>query len=215
MIIKVCGLREPDNIRAVEALGADMTGLIFYPRSPRFVSHSLPHRMEKKSERVGVFVNATIDDMLRKAGEYCLDCIQLHGSESPDLLKDLCKAFICKGLKKPKLIKAFNISATEDLSRTREYEGVADLFLFDTKTEHAGGSGQKFDWNILNAYNGNTKFLLSGGIGPGDAAEISAFSHPMMTGIDLNSRFEQEPGIKDIGALSSFLHKIHAIYKRE
>lgn len=215
MIIKVCGLREPDNIRAVEALGVDMTGLIFFPRSPRFVCQPLPHQMAKRSERVGVFVDSAIDNMIQKAKEYDLDCIQLHGSESPNLLKELRKTFIENGQSRMKLIKAFNILTIDDLSKTQKYEGLADLFLFDTKTEHAGGSGQKFDWSILSAYNGKTKFLLSGGIRPGDEAEILAFSHPMMAGIDLNSRFEQQPGIKDVGALCLFLDKIQAISKRQ
>ena len=190
----------------------DLTGLIFFPRSPRFVSLLLPPKMPKSSKRVGVFVNSTVDDMIQKAKEYALYYIQLHGSESPELLKRLHRTAEQEGLDGLRLIKAFNISSEEDLALTKQYEGTADLFLFDTKTEHAGGSGRKFDWSVLNAYDGITKFLLSGGIGPGDEEEILTFHHPMIAGIDLNSRFEQEPGIKDISALSAFLNGIRACY---
>ncbi|MBR4592250.1 MAG: phosphoribosylanthranilate isomerase [Elusimicrobiaceae bacterium] len=204
MKVKVCGMRDAENIREVEASGIDMMGFIFYPKSPRYVSER-PAYLPQKCKRVGVFVDATVDAIRQHIADYRLDIIQLHGHESPDFirsLRSLCGDSIA-------IIKAFNIATKEDLDATAPYAGLVDYFLFDTKGPSVGGNGEKFDWSVLDAYNGDTPFLLSGGIGPDDAETLNS---PLSTlnshciGIDLNSRFEIEPGNKDIVKLKTFLN---------
>lgn len=199
MVIKVCGMREPENIREAEALGIDLMGFIFWPKSSRFVSER-PAYLPTRCKRVGVFVDEQIGEVQRIAGEYVLDIIQLHGHESPDYIRQLHLS--CS------LIKAFNIAAIDDFTACIPYEGLVDYFLFDTKGQRVGGNGQKFDWSVLKAYRGQTPFLLSGGIGPDDALRIKAFCHPRYAGIDLNSRFELSPGLKDIDSIKRFLEKV-------
>ncbi len=202
MIIKVCGMREEENIREVEALGIDMMGFIFYLKSSRYVS-ARPAYLPQKCKRVGVFVDEDIENIKKIADNYALDFVQLHGHESTDSIRML--KFKVSGFRF-QVIKAFNIAIKEDLDATTPYEGLVDYFLFDTKGSSVGGNGEKFDWSILEAYNGNTPFLLSGGIGPDDAECILDYHHPKCIGIDLNSRFEIEPGIKDITKLKTFLN---------
>ena len=197
-MIKVCGMREAENIREVEALGIDMMGFIFWPKSGRYVSEQ-PEYLPTKCQRVGVFVDEDPGLVKRIANSYGLDYVQLHGSESPAYI------FQLGGLH---VIKAFNIATVEDLEQTKTYEGLVDYFLFDTKGKSVGGNGEKFDWSVLEAYNGSTPFLLSGGIGPDDADRVKASRHPKCAGIDLNSRFEIAPGLKDVNKLKSFLEKI-------
>ena len=201
-LVKVCGMREAENIRQVEALGIDMMGFIFYPKSSRYVS-ARPAYLPQKCKRVGAFVDEDIENIKRIADEYALDFIQLHGHESPDFIRML--KFKVSGFRF-QVIKAFNIATKEDLNATTPYEGLVDYFLFDTKGPSVGGNGEKFDWSVLEAYNGDTPFLLSGGIGPDDAERILDYHHPKCIGIDLNSRFEIEPGIKDITKLKTFLN---------
>ena len=200
MIIKVCGMREAENIREVEALGIDLMGFIFWSKSSRYVSER-PVYLPTRCKRVGVFVNENIEKVKHIAEEYALDFIQLHGSESPEQISHLSSL-----ISHLSIIKAFNIATTEDLKTTELYEGAVDYFLFDTKGKSVGGNGEKFDWSVLEAYNGDTPFLLSGGIGPDDAERIKSFRHHKCIGIDLNSRFEIEPGIKDILKLKTFLN---------
>ncbi len=141
--------------------------------------------------------------MKRIAYDYALDFIQLHGSESPDYISQLNDQW--------PIIKAFNIATAEDLEATKPYEGIADYFLFDTKGKSVGGNGEKFDWSVLKSYNGETPFLLSGGIGPDDAEMVKS-QFPILNakciGIDLNSRFEIAPALKDINKLKEFIKKI-------
>lgn len=198
MITKVCGMRDAHNIRDVEALGIDWIGMIFWPKSKRYVAE-VPSYLPEHLKKVGVFVDSTLDDILQHISDYQLDIIQLHGQESPDF---------AKALKPHTIIKAFNIEKADDLLQTEKYKGIADYFLFDTKGKMAGGNGQKFDWSVLTAYQGKTPFLLSGGIGPEDAESVRSFHHPRCIGIDLNSRFESEPGFKDINQLKTFINKL-------
>jgi len=197
-MIKVCGMRDADNIREVEMLGIDMMGFIFWPKSSRCVSQR-PDYLPKHVKRVGVFVDEDPEQVKRLAADYGLDYIQLHGQESPAYI------FQLGGLH---IIKAFNIATVEDLQQTQPYEGLVDYFLFDTKGKSVGGNGEKFNWDVLDAYQGSTHFLLSGGIGPDDAANVKAFHHPKCIGIDLNSRFEMTPGHKDINKLKRFLEQL-------
>ena len=203
-MIKVCGMREADNIRQVEALGIDWLGFIFWPKSSRFV-HERPAYLPASAKRVGVFVDADIEVVRETAAAYCLDIIQLHGKESPSYIKQLrslCSDHVAV------IVKAFNIATPEDLEQTGSYEGITDYFLFDTKAKMVGGNGTQFDWTVLNDYQGNTPFILSGGIGPDDAEKVKAFHHPMLAGIDLNSRFETVPAHKDVNLLRTFIETI-------
>lgn len=198
MTIKVCGMRDAQNIRDIESLGVDWIGMIFWPKSKRYVAE-VPSYLPGHLKKVGVFVDSTQDDILQHISNYQLDIIQLHGQESPDF---------AKALKPHTIVKAFNIEKADDLLQTEKYEGIADYFLFDTKGKMVGGNGQKFDWSVLTAYQGKTPFLLSGGIGPEDAESVKSFHHPRCIGIDLNSRFESEPGFKDINQLKTFINNI-------
>lgn len=204
MKIKVCGMKYPENISEVIALKPDMMGFIFYPKSPRYaepLDEEFMHSFPRNVLKIGVFVNEELDDMLEVVKKYNLNGVQLHGAES----EDLCYTFRQAGLL---TLKAFSIAEAADFDKTDDYEGTCDLYVFDTKTPQHGGSGKKFDWNILSAYQGNTPFLLSGGIGPDDAEAIKAVNHPMLRGVDLNSRFETEPGRKDSALLKSFFQEI-------
>lgn len=196
-IIKVCGMRDPENIRAVEKLGVQWMGFIFYPRSPRFVKH-IPSYLPSEAKRVGVFVNATLEDIKRQAKAFQLDLIQLHGDESVAF----CKCLSEMGFH---LIKAFALKTAHDTEATRAYAPFCDFFLFDTPSSVYGGTGLTFDWSLLDAYKGKTPFLLSGGLGLEQAQELQKITHPKFVGIDLNSRFESSPGYKDTKQLQSFL----------
>ena len=198
MVYKVCGMRNAENIREVSALGIDLMGFIFWPKSSRYVAES-PSYLPTDCKRVGVFVDATLEDIRQHIHDYQLDIVQLHGHESPEFAKALKPAMI---------IKAFNIATAEDLAQTIPYEGIVDFFLFDTKAQLPGGSGEQFDWSVLSQYEGTTPFLLSGGIGPDDAERIKAFHHERCIGIDLNSRFELAPALKDVHQLKEFLKKV-------
>jgi phosphoribosylanthranilate isomerase len=193
-------MREAGNIRAVEQLDIDWMGFIFHPPSPRHVFDSTDVETVRRCRRtkVGVFVDADLDAMMATAGRYAFDCVQLHGSESPAI----CHALRTRGCT---VIKAFSVASAADLKRTDDYEGAASLFLFDTKSNVCGGSGQRFDWSLLHNYHGHTPFLLSGGIAPGCVDELLRFRHPMMTGADLNSGFEIAPAVKDTVALAAFV----------
>ncbi len=201
MIRKVCGMREAGNIREVEALGIDWMGFIFWAHSARNVSLK-PDYLPSRCKRVGVFVNAPMAFIREKVREFGLDILQLHGSEDEDFIRQLRAE-----LPSLTLVKALNVAREEDLEQSKRYEGLCDYLLFDTKAEKVGGNGKAFDWNILHSYKGDTPFLLSGGIGPDDKERLRAFHHPQMAGIDLNSRFEIRPAVKDIHLLKSFLHE--------
>nr|WP_294860104.1 phosphoribosylanthranilate isomerase [Prevotella sp.] len=217
MIIKVCGMRDADNIRDISALGVDMIGLIFYPPSPRYVQQfssgagiipDYAPDMGKTPLRVGVFVDDMPQNIVTRVYNYKLDYIQLHGNEPRETLENL-RATIDPDIKPNiKIIKAISVSSAEDIKKYKEYVGAADLFLFDTKCKTVGGSGEQFDWQVLQAYDGDVPFLLSGGIGPDDAERIKNFHHPKCIGIDLNSKFEIEPALKDVEKLKQFLVKV-------
>lgn len=210
-------MRDADNIRDISALGVDMIGLIFYPPSPRYVQQfssgagiipDYAPDMGKTPLRVGVFVDDMPQNIVTRVYNYKLDYIQLHGNEPRETLENL-RATIDPDIKpKIKIIKAISVSSAEDIKKYKEYVGAADLFLFDTKCKTVGGSGELFDWQVLQAYDGDVPFLLSGGIGPDDAERIQNFHHPKCIGIDLNSKFEIEPALKDVEKLKQFLVKV-------
>ena len=202
MIIKVCGMREPENIRAVEALGIDLMGFIFWPPSSRYVGEK-PSYLPRNCRRVGVFVDAALPDILAAVDDFRLDGVQLHGHETPEAIAAL-KARI-PGVR---IVKSLAVAGPEDLEQAEAYADVCDAFLFDTKGKLPGGNGRQFDWSVLQRYQGRLPFLLSGGIGPDDAPRIRAFDVPGCLGIDLNSRFETAPGVKDVDALRTFIETI-------
>lgn len=218
MIVKVCGMTAADNISEVAAAGADMIGMVFWPRSPRYVaqvpSHTglLPDAATLPAaaggpRRVGVFVDDSVQDIITRVVNFGLDCVQLHGDEPPTMLRNLRRSIAPDIRPGIKLIKAIGIGGAEDFGKCAEYEDCADLLLFDTRCPGAGGSGRQFDWTLLDSYRGSLPFLLSGGIGPGDEERLAALRHPLLAGIDLNSRFETAPGVKDAAAVGRFISR--------
>ncbi|MBS1528298.1 MAG: phosphoribosylanthranilate isomerase [Bacteroidetes bacterium] len=191
MKIKVCGMKDPGNISAVAALQPDYMGFIFYPQSPRFVTEL--DIIEIPVIKTGVFVNENVGKVKKLAGKYQLDAIQLHGNESPDY----CEVFKDKVI----VIKAFGVDETFDFEMLVPYAGKVDYFLFDTKTGTHGGSGLTFDWSLLNKYQLDVPFFLSGGLSPENIHEVKTIGHPQFYGVDLNSKFEVEPGLKDVDKL--------------
>lgn len=210
-------MRDADNIRDISALGVDMIGLIFYPPSPRYVQQfssgagiipDYAPDMGKTPLRVGVFVDDMPQNIVTRVYNYKLDYIQLHGNEPRETLENLLATIDPDIKPNIKIIKAISVSSAEDINKYKEYVGAADLFLFDTKCKTVGGSGEQFNWQVLQAYDGDVPFLLSGGIGPDDAERIKNFHHPKCIGIDLNSKFEIEPALKDVEKLKQFLVKV-------
>ena len=213
-------MRDAENIQQVIALGVNMIGLIFWPKSPRYVQSfstnagiipdlknpAIKDISNPDASYVGVFVDEMPQNVVTHAYNYKLDYIQLHGNESPIYIDNLRKTLVPDILPNVKIIKALSINEKSDVLKWKTYEGHVDMFLFDTKsTQTVGGTGKHFDWSLINMYDGNIPFLLSGGIGPDDAEAIKSFKHPMCVGIDLNSRFEKTPGMKDVDKLKAFL----------
>ena len=201
-IIKVCGMTDASNIRLVAETGVDWIGMIFWQPSSRCchdpgVAQTIPEGIQ----RVGVFVDEEVETIVRRTEECGLNRVQLHGRETATSIRQL-RQRLPQGVE---IIKAISILTLDDLALAKAYEPLADYLLFDTKCETVGGSGRQFDWSILNHYQGQRPFLLSGGIGPDDARRLAAFSHPQLAGYDLNSRFETAPGIKNVEALQRFL----------
>jgi len=204
ILIKVCGMKDPENIRDIISLHPDYMGFIFYPKSQRFIGELNPETLKQIPEsicKVGVFVNENALNIFRIVQTYGLNAVQLHGKENPATCRILRR-------KRLKVIKALSISEANDLLVAEDYQTCCDYLLFDTKTPLHGGSGQQFDWSILSSYTGRVPFFLSGGIGPDDAERITKLSHPRLKAIDINSRFETEPGRKDTKTLAAFLNKI-------
>ncbi len=197
MIVKVCGMREAGNVATVGSLAIQFMGFILFDRSPRYVADVAPETAAG-IKRVGVFVNASEAEIAEQVKKQRLDFVQLHGSESAEL----CEALKRRGLG---VIKAISIASPEDMRQTAKYEAVVDYLLFDTKCAEHGGSGRRFDWSILDSYSGATPFLLSGGIDEESAGEIRTINHNAFAGVDLNSRFEAAPAVKDITKLKNFL----------
>jgi phosphoribosylanthranilate isomerase len=195
MLLKVCGMTQSFQIGELDAMRtADMIGFIFYAGSQRFMQE--PPVEVINAKKVGVFVNATYDEIMHKLYEYSLDYVQLHANEAPEL---------CRSLRAhAKVIKAFRVKDKLDQNLLKSYENDCDLFLFDTDTESYGGSGEKFDWHVLSEYSNKVPFILSGGIQPESVDAIVRLEHPQLVGVDINSRFETAPGIKNIRLIENF-----------
>jgi len=196
MKIKVCGLREAGNIEAVAALKPDYMGFIWYAQSPRYVYRlpeatlrSLPANIVKTA----VFVNEHIDIVRALIHQFDFNAVQLHGQESPEYCAELKQEV--------QVLKAFGLDEHFDFGQLNAYVGKVDHFLFDTKTEKHGGSGKIFNWDVLNEYTLDIPFFLSGGLSLDNLAEIKNIKHPALYGVDLNSRFETAPGMKDLNKL--------------
>lgn len=203
MNIKVCGITEMKQLQQLDGLDIDFAGLIFYPESARFAGDKLPKKEVKKADfdlkKTGVFVNPELIDVLDAIDDYGLEVVQLHGDESPEMCDDLSG--------EAEVIKAFRITGEEDIdSLVAPYDAVCDYYLFDTGglKESFGGTGRQFDWNVLTRAKIEKPFFLSGGIGPEDAARVKAFKHPDLFGVDINSRFEISPGVKDMSKILQF-----------
>ncbi len=204
MIIKVCGMRDADNIRQIDELGCvDWMGFIFFPPSSRNVER-VPDYLPQHCKRVGVFVNATLEEIRQRQKEFGFHLIQLHGDETPDYCEQLRTCLPPK----TQFIKMVQIATADDLERVKSYDGMVDYLLFETKCKGYGGSGKQFDWDILQGYKGHIPFLLTGGIKPTDAEKVLSFHHPQFVGIDLNSKFETAPAFKDANQISNFVRII-------
>lgn len=203
MNIKVCGITEMKQLQQLDGLEIDFAGLIFYKDSPRYIGDKISKKELKKADldtkKVGVFVNPTMIEVLDAIDEYGLDVVQLHGDESPEMCDDLSSEV--------EVIKVFSIKDNkEDIDKmVADYDAVCDYYLFDKATDYSiGGTGQQFDWSILTKAKIEKPFFLSGGIGVEDAAKIKSFKHPDFFGVDINSRFEKSPGVKDMGMVLQF-----------
>lgn len=203
MNIKVCGITEMKQLQQLEGLDIDFAGLIFYKDSPRYVGEKLSKKEVKKADfdlkKVGVFVNPEMIDVLDAIDDYGLEVVQLHGDETAEMCEDLGSEV--------EVIKAFRITGDEDIDKlAAPYDAVCDYYLFDTGglKESFGGTGKQFDWTILSKAKIEKPFFLSGGIGVEDAARLRAFRHPDLFGVDINSKFETAPGIKDMAKLLQF-----------
>lgn len=204
MIIKVCGMRDRENISQLIADSPpDLMGLIFYEKSPRYVEKSGADTVFYRGleiPKVGVFVDAELETILEKIRDYSLSYVQLHGNESVEYVRRL------KASSPVQIIKVCRVGTAVNWEEIKPFSEVVDLFLFDTQTSKFGGSGVQFDWSIMEQYPFEIDFLLSGGVNEESVGMIHALSTivPRLSGIDINSRFENKPGLKDIERIGKF-----------
>ena len=199
--VKVCGMKYSEEIQElIDSNLIDYIGFIFYPKSLRYITE-VP-KLDGKFKRVGVFVNEELETIQAKINGYTLDVLQLHGNESVSEVKQLKEV-----IQKP-IFKAFGIDERFDFKICTSYEPYVDAFLFDTKTEKYGGSGKQFDWSILQNYKGEKPFVLSGGLDEKALNELKNYSFRKMVGVDLNSKFEDDPGKKNIKKIKEFLKEL-------
>ncbi len=206
MRVKVCGNTEIDQVKQLDAMGVDFAGFIFYPKSPRYVVRHLSGEQVKRARlrlgKVGVFVNASYDDVMKQVDAYGLDMIQLHGDETPRLCEQLANYIT--------VIKVFRMGENDPIEwLIRPYQDSCDMFLFDTEGVGYGGTGKKFNWETLKGVPVDKLFYLSGGIEPGDVERLKTFEKEPVArklfAIDINSKFETSPGVKDLKKVRAFL----------
>jgi phosphoribosylanthranilate isomerase len=205
MKLKVCGMTSFDQLQQLQEMGVDFAGLIFYENSKRFVGNKLSDQKSEirnlKIKKIGVFVNAEIETIKKQVNEYGLSYVQLHGDESAEFCSEV-KNFV-------PVIKALRINEETDLEKELNVFGeTCDYLLFDTDSKQYGGTGKQFNWNTLRQMEINKPFFLSGGIGLEDIDKIKNFLHPILFAIDVNSRFESEPGIKDMSKVEEFMNAL-------
>ena len=205
MVVKVCGLKHANNLAEVAEAKPDMVGFIFYPQSPRYVEAAAAKALNSisagKAQRVGVFVDSNLQDIEQTVAHFGLNAVQLHGKESPTL----CYQLHHKGVT---VIKAFRVGGEFHFAEVEPYVGSCSLFLFDAAGSSAGGNGVTFRWSLLENYTAKVPFLLSGGIGEEHLSAIKALKHPMLLGVDINSRFEVVPGVKDVARVKKFIETL-------
>ncbi|UYZ64605.1 phosphoribosylanthranilate isomerase [Hymenobacter weizhouensis] len=204
-LLKVCGMARADNLAAVVALRPDFLGFIFYPKSGRYMGRTLSPaalaQVPPAIRKVGVFVDAPVDEVLARVAEFGLNLVQLHGAESPAT----CAALRAVGVA---VVKAFSVGETFDLARLTPYLGNVDYFLFDTQGRQPGGNGTAFDWGLLAGYNLPVPYFLAGGLDLTHAAALRNLRLPGLFALDLNSRFETAPGVKDTERLRQFFTEL-------
>jgi phosphoribosylanthranilate isomerase len=213
MRIKVCGMTSTDQVLQLDEMGVEFAGFIFYPKSPRYVYRFMPKPEIKKIKgkginKVGVFVNATVEEVLQTVDDCGLYLVQLHGDETPKYCEKIANYVT--------VVKAFRLREDDNvLWKVKDYMDIADMFLFDTEGAGYGGTGKKFDWNVLKGLNIGKPFFLSGGIGPDDIEKLHEFTQDPVAkdlfSIDVNSKFETSPGIKDMDKLREFIEAVKQI----
>ncbi len=211
MMIKICGMRDPENIAQVAALSPMLMGFIFYDKSPRNAAGLDPEvirRLPDFIRPVAITVNRDFDSIMALCRQYGFKIVQLHGEESPEL----CRRLREEGLT---VFKAIPVDSDIDWNAVAAYEGAVDMFVFDTKSSSRGGTGRKFSWDILAGYPLSVPYLIGGGVGPDDIPAIISAMRPGMAGIDINSRFETEPGLKDLGLLINFILNLRKLNEHE
>ncbi len=208
MKLKVCGITQAEQLKQLDELEVDYAGLIFYAQSSRYVLNKLKSKeiqnLHLSLKKVGVFVNASEEDIMTQIEQYRLDLIQLHGDETPSFCKHISNHV--------NVTKAFRINKKNEQNidwMIKPYEEFCDFYLFDTNSKGVyGGTGEKFDWEILKHNKINKPFFLSGGIGLDDVENIKAFEHPFFYAVDVNSKVEVEDGIKDISAIAELVNEL-------
>jgi phosphoribosylanthranilate isomerase len=207
MKIKICGLKNQENIRSLSKLELDMMGFIFYAKSLRFVGeefdNSFLQSLPRSIEKVGVFVDEKIEIVLDKIHKFGLNKVQLHGNEPVEYCNELKTGNI-------HVIKTFNVDEEFDFGKLKNYQKGCNYFLFDTKGRMQGGNGFAFDWQILNKYELDTPFILSGGIGFENIEHALNLFHPQLKGFDINSKIERAPGLKSIDQAEKMINKIRS-----
>jgi phosphoribosylanthranilate isomerase len=207
--IKVCGMTLPEQVNALDEMGVDLAGFIFYDKSPRFMRNKIsPEKMKKiggRIAKVGVFVNEDYEKLMKTVEDYRLDMVQLHGDESERYCEKVANYVTA--------IKAFRLSDNDPIEwMIRPFHEGSDMYMFDTLGSGYGGTGKKFNWNLLKDVNLNKLFFLSGGIEPGDEQRLMEFMElevaKKLFAIDINSRFEVTAGVKDIVKVKSFVQNL-------
>lgn len=212
MKIKVCGLRDAENLKEIAALGPDFIGFIFYDQSPRYVGDDLDEAvvraLPRSIRKVGVFVNASPEYILRSVKKYDLQYVQLHGTETPDY----CRSLRNRGIS---LIKAFRVDDSFNFSMLNNYKAQCDFFLFDAKGEQPGGNGVPFDWSVLSRYDNEKPFFISGGIGLHNLDQLNALKGMKLYGVDINSQVETAPGVKDVAQVKELIARLRPVEAEE
>ena len=207
--IKVCGVTMPAQLESFDEMGVDLAGFIFYPKSPRYVVNKIQaeylRKFKGKIAKVGVFVNMPYDELMRTVEDYRLDMVQLHGDEIPRYCEQVANYIT--------VIKAFRLSDNDPIDwMAKPYDEGCDMYMFDTLGAGYGGTGKKFDWRVLKNSTIDKLFFLSGGIEPGDEEKLKEFANEPIAkklfAIDINSKFEMSPGVKDIEKVKTFVENL-------